>query len=404
MGLLRERMSDPKEVSMQVRSSFSPAPTESPSGLRPGGPCARRAGFRRCLALASISFLAACGGGGGTAGALPTLSAGAFHSITFKGFHGPPDHVRTNVGVLLSDGVSLLTDAGSIENDDGVIGTDPGGPVVPYSLSADGVLSLHDGFGTDHFQGGVAAGGKTFGLAAVLPIFPSEVVLTLGVKKDAGLSNATLTGDYHSCYFGRAAGAHAGVVGMATFDGSGGVGLGTTLANTDGVITGPSFGLGAYDVAADGTFALGPPYRGGASADGEHAIVGGGVTPGSLPLTWVFVRQATAASLASLTGTYTIVGIGYDLAEGKYADVAGSVRIDGDGRCMVSVTINREGRLSSLFWASTYTVAADGTLEMTLGAGGDTYRGGISADGSFGVLGGGSNPGSDPALFVLFRR
>jgi hypothetical protein len=377
-----------REASVNTRSSFL---------------AGDKARLRRCVSLTLVSFLAACGGGGGAGGALPTLPAGEYHAVTFKGFHGPPDNVRTNVGPLLSDGVSTLTDAGSIENENGVISADPGGPVIPYSISPDGVISISDSLG-EHFRGGLTAGGKTFALAAVLPFFPSEAGLTLALKKDSGLSDATLTGDYHTCYFGTAGGGHVGVVGTAAFDGAGGVGLGTTLTNTDGVITGPSFGVGAYAVTTDGAFTLGPAFRGGVSSSGDHAIAGGGVTPGSLQLTWVFVRQATAADLGSLTGTYTIVGVGYDVAEGKYSDMAGSVRVDGDGRCMVTVTINREGVLSTLFWASAYTVAPDGTLELTLTGTGNTFRGAISADGSFGMLGGGVVPGSDPALFVLFRR
>lgn len=372
---------------MQLRSSF---------------PLCVRASVRRAAALLLVSFLAACGGGGGTGEPLPTLAAGSYHSVSVKGFHGPPDNMRTNVGTLLSDGVSLITDAGSIENENGLITPDPGGPVIPYSLSSEGVLSLSDGLG-EHFRGGLTAGGTTLGLAAVLPVGPSESGLVLALKQGAGMSDASLAGDFHCCYFGKSGGAHVGVVGTAAFDGAGGVGLGTTLANTEGVITGLSFGLGSYGVAPDGALTLGE-FRGGVSITGDHAIAGGGVTAGALNLTWVFIRQATAAALESLTGTYTIVGVGYDLAEGKYSDVAGSVRIDGDGRCMVTVTINREGVLSTLFWASTYTVAPDGKLELTLTGTGNTFRGAISADGSFGMLGGGSVPGSDPALFVLFRR
>jgi hypothetical protein len=327
--------------------------------------------------------------------------------VGFKGLNGAPDTVRTNVGTFVSDGVSTLTDAGSTENANGVISLDPGGPVIPYSLTAEGVLSLLDGLGTEHFRGGATLGGKLFAVGAVLSLSPSEVALTLGLQKGSGLSNATLTGDYHSCYFGTAGGSHVGVVGTAAFDGSGGVGLGTTLANTDGVISGPSFGLGTYNVAADGTFALGPPYRGGVGAGGDYAIAGGGVTAGSLNLTWVFIRQATTAGIDNLVGTYSVAGAGYGLADEKYFDLAGSLSIEGDGHCTLSVTINREGVLNTLINSSIYTVAADGSLELTLGSiggAGDTYRGAISADGSLGMLGGGSSGGSDPFLAVIFRR
>jgi hypothetical protein len=378
-----------------------PAPKEVPMNVI--HPCAA-ARLRRGLPLALVSFLAACGGGGGGGAPPPTLAAGPYHSVTFKGLHGSPDTLRTHVGTFVSNGIDRITDAGSTVNENGVISADPGGPVVPYSLSPDGVLSLHDGLGTEHFRGGLTLDGKMMGVAAVLPLSPSEVALTLGLTKGSGLSDATLAGDYHYCYFGAGAGSHFGVVGTAAFDGIGGVGLGTTLANRDGGISGLSFGLGTYGVAADGTFTLGSPFRGGVSEGGDRAIAGGGVTTDSFNQIWVFIRKATTAAIGTLLGTYTIVGVGYGLSDGKYYDMAGSVSIEGDGHCTLSVTVNREGVLDSRTSSSLYTVAADGTLEFTDGLSGHTFRGAISADGTLGMLGGGSSAGSDPSFSVIFRR
>ena len=362
--------------------------------------------LRRAVLFAAFSVLAACGHSGGGDPA-PALSAGPFHSIGFKAIHGSPDTLTTNVGTVVSNGVTL-TDAGSTQNENGAVTADPGGPVVPFSVTPAGVLSLTDGLGTENFRGGVILGGDMAAVAAVLPFFPSESALVLTVKKGSGLSDATLSGDYHSAYFGAFAfvgGTHFGILGTAAFNGAGVVTLGATLSNQDGVIsTVPSSGLGTYGVAADGTFTLGPDYQGGASAAGDFAVAGGGVTSGSLNVTWVFVRKAAFADPGSLTGNYTIVGIGYSLANARYYDFTGLFTADGDGHCTVTLTSSEEGVISTTTDSSTYTVAADGTLVWTFGIGATTFKGAVSQDGRIGFVGGGSSTGSDPTLAVLLRR
>ena len=127
----------------------------------------RRVHVRRGGSLLLLSVLAACGGGGAGGGVpLPTIPAGPYHSVSFKGIHGAPDTVRTNVGTIVSNGTDALTDAGSTQNQNGVISADPGGPVVRYSVSLSGDLSLKDDLGTEHFRGGMILGGEMAGVTA----------------------------------------------------------------------------------------------------------------------------------------------------------------------------------------------------------------------------------------------
>jgi hypothetical protein len=51
---------------------------------------------------------------------------------------------------------------------------------------------------------------------------------------------------------------------------------------------------------------------------------------------------------------------------------------------------------------TTYTVAANG--KFTVDAGGNVLQGGISQDGRYAVLGGGTVAGSEPTLVLLVRK
>src|SRR5687768_14798042 len=139
---MHQRISVPKEVPVKIRS------------LSPLGAGAR---LGRGAVLALISVLAACGSGGGsTPRAVPS---GSYHSVVFKGIHGSPDNVRTHVGTSLWNGIDTLTDVGSLQNENGVISTDPGGPVIPFTLSEEGVLSVRNSAGTEILRGGVIKSG-----------------------------------------------------------------------------------------------------------------------------------------------------------------------------------------------------------------------------------------------------
>jgi hypothetical protein len=360
--------------------------------------------LRRAGVLSLSSVLCACGHSGGGGDPLPALAAGPFHSVGFRAIHGAPDTLTTNVGTLLSNGVDSLTDAGSTENVNGTISADPGGPVIPFTLSPAGVLSFEDASAIEHFRGGVALGGDLAAVAAVLSLPGSESSFVMTLKKGTGMSDAALNGAYHSCSFGAfVGGSHFGFLAPAVFDGIGGVALDAGLQNNDGAVTAGTAGMGSYGVAADGTLLMGN-YQGGVGAGGDYAIVGGGIAPGSLNDSWIFIRKAAFADPASLAGNYTIVGIGYSIANSRYYDFTGLFTANGDGHCTVTLTSNEEGVISTLTDSSTYTVGADGTLEWNFGLGGGTFRGAVSEDGRIGMIGGGITTGSDPTLALLLRR
>jgi hypothetical protein len=136
---------------------------------------------------------------------------------------------------------------------------------------------------------------------------------------------------------------------------------------------------------------------------GAAAVWGGSTTSGADPAVAAAVKAATSASVATLQGAYWIVLLERDPTSGEFRSLHGTATANGAGSLTLFSTSNTEGTIAvEPPQPTTYTVAADGTL--TVDAGGNGLRGGVSQDGSFAVVGGGTAIGSSPTIVLLCRK
>lgn len=167
-----------------------------------------------------------------------------------------------------------------------------------------------------------------------------------------------------------------------------------------------------YTVAADGTVthtvgALDSPTQGGILMGGDLLLLSG-PTDGEAPCLLVLIRRSDSASASVLSGNYHI---GAFLADAgapppHFSSFTGTRSADGVGTVTTNAggTINIDGVVGSFPAAMTndsYTVAADGTLSVTLAT--TTLVGAVSPTGDYAVLAGGMTVGSLPQLWFLVR-
>jgi hypothetical protein len=311
---------------------------------------------------------------------------------------------------MQADGVNRI-DFGTLgQNTDGVIASLPPSFPFTYGITSSGdlavsLLSFSVG------QGGISRGGEVAAIATTSPTATRSNVFCF-LEKGAGLSAATLSGAYHFGYFEMDAtlpASHVGTVGTVTFNGAGGASLDSDVANADGFIS--PFDIPpapiTYAVAADGTLTTGPSgvlLHGGVLPGGDFAILSGGTVAGEDPAGLVLVRQQASASVASLQGIFTIVGVAYDLGLATIESVTGTFTADGAGAYGFQGTLHRPATGITAFGpnAGTYAVAANG--QVTVNAGGLQLRGAVSPNGEFAFFGGSITAGEDPQLYVLVRR
>ena len=142
---------------------------------------------------------------------------------------------------------------------------------------------------------------------------------------------------------------------------------------------------------------------GGAFAGGDLVIVGGATTDTQAPRSFAMVRPSTAASLATFSGTYAIVGLQYEVTSGAYTSLTGTATADGAGSLTVAFTENKEGTITMQPPDTVaYSVAPNGGL--TVLTGGESFRGGVSPTGDYAVLGGTTTSGPVLGYFLLVRQ
>jgi hypothetical protein len=371
----------------------------------------RRASLRpfAFLALAALAALAACGGSGGGGGGpvVVGVSDATFHSTYFAvlaaGGTTSGLHALTSRGTLSANGAGIASHT-STGNDTGTI-TGPDTLVSTYDVAADGTLEL-TALSVPFARGGISADGRFALLGSVAPgAVPGFLALA---RRDGFYDLASLSGAYHLVMFSTDDRTEdsTGVTGLLTFDGAGSA-AGTITANFMGTVGAPGpFSFG-YTVAGDGastlTFGPAPFFEGGVAAGGLVGIWSGGLEAGSTPIMVAAVKAATSAGLATLQGSYWIVLLERDQGSREFRSIHGSAVANGAGSVTLFSTSNSEGVfVTEAPQTTTYTVAADGTL--TVDAGGSGLRGGISQDGSFAVLGGGTLAGSNPTICLLCRK
>ena len=362
---------------------------------------------RTLALLGAVAALSACGGSGGgnpPAGTILTVADyDGTYFIVFKtsGTTGTPEVLATT-GTLTTDGAGNAAHSHTINHEGTVSG--PSTTDYEYSVAADGALDLR--IGTTLFaRGGLSSDGRCALLGNMVPGTLPGVLVQLRREGLHGLSS--LSGAYHYVELTYSPLGTASITfsGSVTFDGAG-AGTASAMANAMGTISGPLGGPISYTVIGDGTstFTLGSGVLEGGVADGGAVAIWGGATNGpESPGIAVAIKAASAAGLATLQGSYWIVGLARDPVSDDFRSFHGTAVADGIGNVTLLSTSNTEGVIATEPpQPTTYTVAPNGKL--TVAAGGDALVGGVSADGRFAVVGGGTTPGSEPTICVLCRK
>lgn len=350
------------------------------------------------LALLLVVLLAtACGGGGDSSTPIESAPSfeGDWHFVLLTAGGGG---FRAAWGTATSDAAGAVATSTS-SNTDGGISTD-----VPASATAsvapDGTFTFTSVGGTLH--GGISRAGDV----AVCASLPSTTpVIAVFLRKAGSFSTASLNGAFHAVRMRRKLGVSSASgqrSGGITYDGVGGTSDALPAAgNDDGAIVGGGFGTGTYSVDAEGHLTVGN-MRGGVLA-GAAALIAGGRTSGD-PMITVSLPVSTAATNARFAGSYAVVGMQSHPTSGAWQSTVAELLANGSGGGTMSGTANGEtGSLTIGPAATPWAIDGAGALDLTL-YDGSTLKGGISPDGRLAILGGATQTGMAPAIFVLVRR
>ena len=178
---------------------------------------------------------------------------------------------------------------------------------------------------------------------------------------------------------------------------------GSTMQNDDGAVTGPfDFEL-PYFLDQDRVAAFnGGVWQGAFTQDGSIAAMST-IVDNSIPQLQMIVRSSGASSASTLTGDYQY---GYWRREGtNHVCTVGTMTFDGTDSWTATVRHeNSDGLVTSGGQLmGTYTVAADGTTDITFDGSLNTLRGGVREGGLAAFLGGTVGPGGFPAQLILIR-
>lgn len=226
-----------------------------------------------------------------------------------------------------------------------------------------------------------------------------------------GLDEGVFVGDYHRITFGGTDDSYGSVLYTETADGQGTTvrdfGIGNFNGNANQLCVG---GQDSYAIQPDGSMTLdvfSETYRGQVTPDGALAVLGGSSRPGSTPQLVLLLKAATAATNATFSGTYCTVCYSYDHIQMIFRGGVGTITSNGAGDTVARIRNNDGSGLAAPQTSSTdYTVAADGRLDLGVDpqSGDGFLRGAISADGAYAILWGGSQDGSSPQIYFLFRE
>jgi len=368
--------------------------------------------MRRSLVLVALCllpavFAGACGGGGGggVVALPPNLYAGTYHYVGFSGLAGGAEEVATGLwGRLDADGAGSVTGGNVFSNANGFLsGPDP---LNAFQYDVGVGRRLMWSFGGPMFaEGGISADGRTAALASVQP--GSNPALYFTTLVSGTFDASSLNGLYHAViiFYNDATNFDVTHWGTVTFDG---VNMATIDVDTNvgGTINSPPPFATTYAVGADGKASfdyVSIALEGGVLEGGDLVILSGSSTAVNLPGFMVLVKGSAASSAATLNGSYHALGftatVGGVPAWGAFTTTATA---DGVSALTFQDTVlNADGVIAPLGGGTlSYTVMADGTLDVTTG---EATKGGVSPNGDFAVFGGGTAGGDAPAFWFLMR-
>ncbi|MDJ0522868.1 MAG: hypothetical protein QNJ90_12440 [Planctomycetota bacterium] len=366
-------------------------------------------GFLVAMLVCGGVLLAACGGGGG-GGSTPTSAFnGQYGMYIFEATAGPPEACYSLWGGVDVDGSGSPTGVLRGNEDGNLTGAQP---VTGWNTRIESDGSFHWQHtsmpGTDIWSGTINSGGE---VGLVMPVHSGQPPSMMIMSRRSNYAAApNITATYRACGYSFDLGTARNTSwwGTMTFDGSGG-GEREFSRNMEGAmgitLSPPAI---SYTLTPAGNLTIDAPgmgqLTGDVYADGEFIVVGGSTTSGDDPILLAMVRPSTAASVATLSGTYGMVGLRYDRAGPAFASMTGTANADGAGNISVVVTENNEGTVvTGPPDTATYTVEVNGRVRLDTG-GGERYVGGVSPSGKYVVLAGATSPGTDPSFYVLVRR
>jgi predicted small secreted protein len=189
--------------------------------------------------------------------------------------------------------------------------------------------------------------------------------------------NDLLDGSYRFYLFADNAGDDWNELNATTFDGAGGFTLATVYdSNGDGATL-----SGTYTVDTDGTLAIeDTDLRGQASADGSlfaTTDTNPNDADGDISL-GVALKSGSGMNDSALNGTYIVCQIRNDAS----GTMASRMRFTFDGAGVLSGDVLEDSDEATGSLAGTYTVAADGELDMVVTGLSKDFAGNVSADGN----------------------
>lgn len=362
-----------------------------------------------CALLLAAPLPACGGGGGGGSGSDPTTpeaSLSGLYSVAELSATAGGSLREVEFGIGTADGVgSIIPTVGS--NDGTTLTPAALGPVVPFAVAANGSLTLADETGFLTNDGSTAVAMKT--------VAGSSPNMRILLRLAGPYSLASLSGQFHM-------GATTGQTviytqtsgGYYEANGTGLLDFPTTIFRNASGTHGSTSGIGmstAYALTPTGQLSVditsSEMSTGGLTADGNFAVFAGESTGTGPRFLGVLLKVSNAATNAAFDGEYILANIRFDAAGATITSGIGTATADGAGNLTIDagVTENEEGVVSVFGAASaaTYTVAADGTLDVA------DVRGAISPDGRYGFLCGELDDGNpatddDPNFIILIRR
>ncbi|MDJ0975290.1 MAG: hypothetical protein QNJ98_12570 [Planctomycetota bacterium] len=362
--------------------------------------------------LLFLLSLAACGGGGGgsaSAGVSPAPSAslfdGDYHFVSFGITDAGAVLGTSQWGQFTADGAGGLSGTASLNLNGGVTTGAPSAPLL-YAVDADHTLRVQVATdpSVDTLVGGISTDGRAYTLGTVRS--GANPYLMIGAQKAGTYAAADLTGRYHvAAMIADSSGPQQiAFWGTADFDGSGTVDFEADL-NANGTLAAIPANTGSYTVGPDGdvTWSLGGSpdvLEGGMLGAGELVILGGMSNTGGNPSIFVLVPYTFGASDATLSGTYRFVGI-EATSTNTFESRTGTLVADGAGGLTAELTNNADGVITTMSsGALTYAVGPAGGLTVD---GDAVLSGGVSGDGRFFVLAGGTSASDNPTIVVGVR-
>jgi hypothetical protein len=234
---------------------------------------------------------------------------------------------------------------------------------LTYNVTVDG--SLTSTFSTGEVFGGILNAGGDILAAADTDFTDDSIEFDVAVKTSAGLSNATLSGEYIGV---RISDGLTTALTQTNFDGQGG-GTYQILAASD-----PSL---VSSQPSEFTYTVDPANGRAAISGGENAadgIVNSDGTVASMVDTssrgpredndmTVLIKAGSGLSNATVNGDYTAVSFGYSLGEG-FDEVTSRMSISADGVGNMEITILSNSNGESGSFEATYTVNPDGRIRI----------------------------------------